>query len=122
MAGFLFGEIGLFGWERWGAYCKTRTNVGEWSIRGTSPKCREWLTVCEGLVRGFLGKVLGLYDMERSGIWYKSRREGVGFGIGAGVLCASTKGGNEERDKRRRVTDCARRGCLEQRAPIEWRC
>lgn len=93
LAGFLFGENGLFGWERWGAYCKTRTNVGEWSISGTSPKCREWLTVCEGLVWGFLGKVLGLYDMERRGIWYKRRWEGVGFGIGAGNSCASQSEG-----------------------------
>ena len=48
----------------------------------------EEITVCDGLVWDFLRDGVGLYDMERSGIWYKSVGKCDGFGNGAGNLCA----------------------------------
>lgn len=48
----------------------------------------EEITVCDGLVWDFLRDGVGLYDMERSGIWYKSVGKCDGFGNGAGNSCA----------------------------------
>lgn len=53
----------------------------------------EEITVCDGLVWVFLRDGAGLYDMERSGIWYKSVGKCEGFGIGAGYSCASQSEG-----------------------------
>ena len=53
----------------------------------------EEFTVCDGLVWVFLRDGYGLYDMERSGIWYKSVGKCDGFGNGVGVLCASQSEG-----------------------------
>lgn len=53
----------------------------------------EEITVCDGLVWVFLRDGYGLYDMERSGIWYKSVGKCEGFGNGAGNSCASQSEG-----------------------------
>lgn len=122
MAGFLFGEIGLFGWERWGAHCKNEADEVEAERNEANTKESEEITVCDGLVWVFLRDGVGLYDMKRSGIWYKCVGKCDGFGIGAGYLCAiqregARKGkcGGERPTVRRTATG---RKC----APIEWRC
>lgn len=53
----------------------------------------EDITVCDGLVWVFLRDGGGLYDMERSGIWYKSVGKCDGFGNGAGSKCANQSEG-----------------------------
>ena len=55
----------------------------------------EEITVCEGLLWVFLRDGYGLYDMERSGIWYKSVGKCEGFGNGVGNSCAIQREGVE---------------------------
>ena len=81
----------------------------------------EEITVCEGLLWVFLRDGVGLYDMERSGIWYKSVGKCEGFGNGAGNSCASQSegAGRGKSDGRRpsvRRTDACRGVCGAKRS------